>query len=149
MKKILFTFFAAFSGLSYAQETIPMYQQYLFDSEFLFNPAHIGKTDDVNLVANYQKQFSKFDESPNVQSVGIHANAFDRVGIGAYFFRDQNGPISANGIAVGASYFVPLSDDDERKDQFSFGTAVNFYNESFDVSKVNATDPNDPLLYEK
>ena len=48
MKKILFTFFAAFSGLSYAQETIPMYQQYLFDSEFLFNPAHIGKTDDVN-----------------------------------------------------------------------------------------------------
>ncbi|GAB1345201.1 hypothetical protein MASR1M104_01000 [Cloacibacterium normanense] len=86
MKKILFTFFAAFSGLNYAQETIPMYQQYLFDSEFLFNPAHIGKTDDVNLVANYQKQFSKFDESPNVQSVGIHANAFDRVGIGAYFF---------------------------------------------------------------
>ena len=43
------------------------------------------------MVANYQKQFSKFDESPNVQSVGIHANAFDRVGIGAYFFRDQNG----------------------------------------------------------
>jgi hypothetical protein len=35
--------------------------------------------------------------------------------------------------------------DDERKDQFSFGTAVNFYNESFDVSKVNATDPNDPF----
>ena len=53
--------------------------------------AHIGKTDDVNLVANYQKQFSKFDESPNVQSVGIHANAFDRVGIGFYFFRDQTG----------------------------------------------------------
>ncbi len=36
-----------------------------------------GETDDVNLVANYQKQFFKFDESPNVQSVGIHANAFD------------------------------------------------------------------------
>lgn len=148
MKKILFTFFASFSGLNYAQETIPMYQQYLFDSEFLFNPAHIGKTDDVNLVANYQKQFSKFDESPNVQSVGIHANAFDRVGIGAYFFHDQNGPISANGIAIGASYFVPLSDEDGRKDQFSFGTSVNFYNQNFDVSKVNAQDPNDPLLYE-
>ncbi len=88
-----------------------------------------------NLVANYQKQFSKFDESPNVQSVGIHANAFDRVGIGAYFFRDQNGPISANGIAIGASYFVPLSDEDGRKDQFSFGTSVNFYNQNFDVSK--------------
>ena len=147
-KKILSLIIAAFSGIAFAQETIPMYQQYLFDSEFLFNPAHIGKTDDVNLVANYQKQFSKFDESPNVQSVGIHANAFDRVGIGAYFFRDQNGPISANGIAIGASYFVPLSDEDGRKDQFSFGTSVNFYNQNFDVYKVNAQDPNDPLLYE-
>ena len=147
-KKILSLIIAAFSGIAFAQETIPMYQQYLFDSEFLFNPAFFGNTDDFVFRATYQKQFSKFDESPNVQSIGMHANVFDRVGAGAYFFRDQNGPISANGIAVGASYFVPLSDDDERKDQFSFGTAVNFYNESFDVSKVNATDPNDPLLYE-
>lgn len=148
MRKFLLTIcIAAFYNLSYAQETIPMYQQYLFDSEFLFNPAHFGKTDDVVFMANYQKQFSKFDESPNVQSVGLHANVFDRVGAGAYFFRDQNGPISANGIAIGASYFVPLSDDD-RKDQFSFGTTLNLYNESFDVSKVSAEDPNDPLLYE-
>ena len=85
------------------------------DSEFLFNPAHLGKSDDVVFMANYQKQFSKFDESPNIQSVGLHANVFDRVGAGAYFFRDQNGPISANGIALGASYFIPLSDEDGRK----------------------------------
>ena len=149
MKKILIsTFIAAFSCWGYAQETIPMYQQYLLDSEFLFNPAHLGKTDDVVFMANYQKQFSKFDESPNIQSVGLHANIFDRVGAGAYFFRDQNGPISANGIALGASYFIPLSDEDGRKDQFSFGTSVNLYNQNFDVSKVHAEDPNDPLLYE-
>ena len=125
MKKILFTFFAAFSGLSYAQETIPMYQQYLFDSEFLFNPAFLGNTDDFVFRATYQKQFSKFDESPNVQSIGMHDKGLDRVGDGAYLFRDQNGPSSAKGMEVGASYFVPLSDDDERKDQFEFGTEVN------------------------
>lgn len=146
-KFLLIICFAAFYNIGIAQETIPMYQQYLFDSEFLFNPAHFGKTDDAVFVGNYQKQFSKFDESPNVQSVGLHANVFDRVGAGAYFFRDENGPISANGIAIGASYFVPLSDED-RKDQFSFGTSLNLYNESFDVSKVNAENPNDPLLYE-
>ena len=38
-KKILSLIIAAFSGIAFAQETIPMYQQYLFDSEFLFNPA--------------------------------------------------------------------------------------------------------------
>lgn len=149
MNKIFSAFFIlAFTSLGFGQETIPMYQQYLLDSEFLFNPAHFGKTDDVVVVANYQKQFSKFDESPNIQSLGIHANVVDRLGVGSYFFRDQNGPISSNGFALGASYFIPLSDDEERKDQFSFGAAVNFYNANFDVSKVNATDPNDPLLYE-
>lgn len=70
-----------------------------------------------------------------MQSVDIHALMFDRVGGGLSFFRDQNGPISANGAGLGASYFIPLGDDD-RKDQFSFGTAVNFYNMSFDYSKI-------------
>lgn len=131
-----------------AQETLPIYQQYLLDGQFLINPAFYGTTDDVVVNGNYQKQFSKLSESPNVQSVGIHANIFDRVGAGISFFRDQNGPISSNGITAGASYFIPLSDDGERKDQFSFGTNVNFYNMNFDYGALNPQDPNDPLLYE-
>lgn len=143
-KKVLF-FTSLIFFFSKGQESLPIYQQYLLDGEFLFNPAHLGKTDDIVLNANYQKQFSKLEESPNVQSIGVHANVFDRVGAGLSFFRDQNGPISANGAGIGASYFIPLGDD-ERKDQFSFGTAVNFYNMSFDWSKINARDYNDPLL---
>ncbi|WP_018675992.1 PorP/SprF family type IX secretion system membrane protein [Riemerella columbina] len=131
-----------------AQETIPYNQQYLLDGAYLFNPALLGATDQVELNANYQKQWSKFDQSPNVQSVGIHANIFDRVGGGAYFFRDQNGAWSANGIAVGASYFIPLSDDGDRKDQFSFGTSVDFYNSNIDLSLLNPKDSGDPLLQE-
>ncbi len=131
-----------------AQETLPIYQQYLLDGKFLINPAFYGETDDIVLNGNYQKQFAKFDESPNVQSVGLHANVFDRVGAGLSFFRDQNGAVSANGITAGASYFIPLSDDGERKDQFSFGTNVNFYNMNIDLAKLNPQDAGDPVLYE-
>ena len=134
------------AGSYNAQETLPYYQQYLLDGEFLFNPAQYGKTDDVHINANYQKQFSKFSESPNVQSIGIHANIFDRVGAGISVFRDQNGPITAGGITAGASYFIPISDEGDRKDQFSFGTSVNFYNMNFDYSKLNTDSGNDPLL---
>lgn len=144
MKKIILLFVVIFE-LGEAQETLPIYQQYLFDGEFLFNPAHLGKTDDFVLNANYQKQFLKLEESPNIQSLGAHANVFDRVGAGITLFRDQNGPVSSHGFGFGASYFVPLGDDG-RKDQFSFGTAVNFYNMSFDWSKINALNLNDPLL---
>ena len=75
-------FFVHYKG----QETLPYYQQYLLDGDFLYNPALYGKTDDVVLNLNYQKQFSQFAESPNVQSIGLHANVFDRVGAGLTFF---------------------------------------------------------------
>lgn len=147
MRKLYVLVFA-FACLSFykGQETLPYYQQYLLEGDFLFNPSLYGKTDDVVLNLNYQKQFSKFDQSPNVQSIGIHANVFDRVGAGIQFFRDQNGPISANGIGAGASYFIPIDDDGERKNQFSFGTSVNFYNMNIDMAMLNPQDPGDPVL---
>ena len=147
MRKIGILFFIfIFFGFAKSQETLPFYQQYLLEGEFLFNPAVYGKTDDVVLNLNYQKQFSNFDQSPNVQSIGLHANVFDRVGAGLSFFRDENGPISANGISAGASYFIPIDDDGERKSQFSFGTNVNFYNLSIDLAKLSPQNPGDPVL---
>ena len=137
---------ALLSNAYKAQESLPYYQQYLLDGEFLFNPAQYGKTDYVQLNLNYQQQFSKFSESPNVQSVGINANIFDRVGAGISVFRDSNGPISAGGITAGASYFIPLSSEGDRKDQFSFGTSVNFYNMNFDFTSVNVEQGYDPQL---
>lgn len=147
MRRIYVLFFAVvFLGSYKGQETLPFYQQYLLEGEFLFNPALYGATDNVVLNMNYQKQFSNFDQSPNVQSIGLHANVFDRVGAGLSFFRDQNGPISANGISGGASYFIPIDDDGERKSQFSFGTNVNFYNLNIDLGLLNPQDPGDPTL---
>lgn len=148
MRKIVFLFFfTLFTVASLkAQETLPIYQQYLLDGDFLINPALYGNTDKIALNLNYQKQFSNFGESPNVQSIGLHANVVDRLSAGLSFFRDQNGPISANGITVGAAYFIPIDDDGERKNQFSFGTNLNFYNMNIDYGMLNPEDPGDPLL---
>lgn len=146
--KIMFLLAVALFTKSQAQETLPFYQQYLVDGDFLFNPALLGKTDDVVVNLNYQKQFSKLSESPNVQSVGLHANIFDRVGSGVSFFRDQNGPISSNGVTLGASYFIPLSDEEDRQDQFSFGVGTNLYNMNIDYSQIHPEQQGDPLLGE-
>lgn len=146
--KIFLLFVAVFSVQSRAQETLPFYQQYLVDGDFLFNPALLGKTDDVVLNLNYQKQFSQLAESPNVQSVGLHANVFDRVGAGVSFFRDQNGPISSNGVMLGASYFIPLSDEEDRQDQFSFGLGTNLYNMNIDYGQIHPEQEGDQVLGE-
>ena len=147
MRKIYTLFFVVvFLGSYKSQETLPFYQQYLLNGEFLFNPALYGSTDDVVLNLNYQKQFSNFAQSPNVQSVGMHANVFDRVGAGLSFFKDQNGAISSTGVSAGASYFIPIDDDGERKSQFSFGTNVNFYNMNIDLGLLSPQDPGGPVL---
>lgn len=147
MRKICALFFILVFFINYkSQETLPFYQQYLLGGDFLFNPALYGSTDDVVLNLNYQKQFSNFDQSPNVQSIGVHANVFDRVGAGLSFFRDQNGPVFSNGISAGASYFIPIDDDGERKSQFSFGTNVNFYQTNIDLGMISPQDPGDPVL---
>ena len=41
---------------------------------------------------------------------------------------------------------IPIDDDGERKNQFSFGTNVNFYNMNIDLAKLNPQDPGDPTL---
>lgn len=146
--KILFLTVCSLFFQSKAQETLPFYQQYLVDGDFLFNPALLGKTDDVVLNLNYQKQFSQLSESPNVQSVGLHANIFDRVGAGVSFFRDQNGPISSNGLMLGASYFIPISDEEDRQDQFSFGIGTNLYNMNIDYSQLVYEQSGDQALGE-
>lgn len=148
MKK---TFFLLLLGMGlYAQETLPTYQQYLLDGQYLFNPAQLGSTDYLEASAHYHKQFSKLEQSPSVQSLALHANVFDRVGAGVYLFRDQNGALSANGVAVGASYFIPLSDEPQRQDQFSFGASLNLYNTHIDYHLLNPRDARpDPLLQEQ
>ncbi len=145
-RKIVLFGLTAVSTFVSAQETQPFFQQYLLGGNFFFNPAHYGETDDVKVRAIYQKQFSKFDQSPNVQAIGMHANIFDRVGAGLSFFRDENGVISSNGISAGLSYFIPLDDNNERDEQFSFGSSVNLYNMNFDYGGLNPTNPGDPVL---
>ncbi len=132
----------------YGQQSIPFDQQYLLSDKVLINPSYTGSTDDIVLKATYHQQWNNFSESPNTQTVSTHFNAFDRVGLGAYFFRDENGPITLAGLNISAGYHIPLGDEDDRtKNQFSFGTSLSLFSQSFDYSKLRPEDPNDPLLY--
>lgn len=147
MKQLLCNIILFITILVNAQETLPIYQQYLLDGKFLHNPAHYGETNKFVLNGMYQKQFSQLEQSPNVQSIGGHSIIIDRLGVGATFFRDQNGAISANGFSIGAAYFIPLDDEDKRENQFSFGMNANFYNTNINLSMINADDKTDPLLH--
>ncbi|MDR1876248.1 MAG: PorP/SprF family type IX secretion system membrane protein [Flavobacteriaceae bacterium] len=132
---------------AYGQQSIPFDQQYLLSDRVLINPSYTGSTDDIVLKATYHQQWSNFNESPNTQTISTHFNAFDRVGLGVYVFRDENGPIVLTGGSASAAYHIPLGDDENRTEsQFSFGTSVSIFAQSFDYAKLRPEDPYDPLL---
>ncbi|MDR2122052.1 MAG: PorP/SprF family type IX secretion system membrane protein [Flavobacteriaceae bacterium] len=132
----------------YGQQSIPFDQQYLLSDKVLINPSYTGATDDIVLKTTYHQQWSNFSESPNTQTISAHFNAFDRVGLGTYFFRDENGPVTLTGVNISGAYHIPLDDDENRSEsQFSFGPSISLFSQSFDYAKLRPEDSNDPLLY--
>jgi type IX secretion system PorP/SprF family membrane protein len=111
------------------------------------NPSYTGSTDDIVIKGTYHKQWDKLDKSPNTQTLSAHFNLVDRLGVGAYFFRDEDGPLTLTGANISAAYHIPFGENDDRtKDQFSFGTSVSLMSQGYDWSKINAEDPSDELI---
>jgi len=151
MKKFLFLLIALWLLMPcflLAQSSIPFDQQYLIsDDKVLLNPSYTGSTDDIVIKGTYHKQWDKLEKSPSTQTLSGHFNLVDRLGVGAYFFRDENGPITLTGINVSAAYHIPLGDDEDRTEhQFSFGASVSYMSQGYDWSKVNPADNPDPLI---
>lgn len=147
-KIIVAVAFALLAKVGLAQESLPFYQQYLISDKVLINPSYAGSTDDIVVKMSYHKQWSDFDLSPNTQTFVAHANIVDRVGVGAYFFKDENGPVAAQGINLQAAYHIPLGDDENRSEnQFSFGTGLSMWSQSYDWRRIRPENPNDPLVY--
>ncbi len=130
-----------------AQESLPFYQQYLVSDKVLINPSYSGSTDDWVMKATYFKQWSDFDLSPNTQTISTHVNLVDRVGLGAYFFRDENGPVASQGVNISGAYHIPLGDEETRENQFSFGASLGLWSQNYDWSRIQPEDVNDPNLY--
>ncbi len=136
------------ANVIHAQESLPFYQQYLLSDKALINPSYSGASDDIVVKLTYHKQWGDFDLSPNTQTAMVHANIVDRVGVGAYFFKDENGPVAAQGLNLSAAYHIPLGDDENRSEnQFSFGTGVSLWSQSYDWRRVQPENPSDPLVY--
>lgn len=131
---------------SIAQEGLPFYQQYLISDKVLINPSYTGSTDDIVLKTTFFRQWADFQGAPNMQTVSTHFNVVDRLGLGAYFFRDENGPVSMQGVNLSAAYHIPLSDEETRENRFSFGPSLSLFSQNYDWSRIIPENPNDPLI---
>ena len=137
-----------------AQEGLPFYSHYLVADEYLINPSYAGANPEVlSVTGSYRNQWGDLPESPNTQTVSVHATVVDRLAFGFYVFNDRNGLSSLRGANLSAAYHIPINSrrdyyDDEEEDIFSFGLSYNFFQQKLDIDKIEGVDWNDDLLKE-
>lgn len=126
MKKRIFTFIAIFCFFyTNAQETLPIYQDYLSDNVFLIHPAAAGVGECAKIRLTARMQWLDIDNAPELQTGSFHTKlkAGSKAAYGGVLFNDKNGNHSQKGIQGTYAYHLEMSSSD-RFNQLSFGLSM-------------------------
>lgn len=126
--------------LTKAQETLPVYSDYLSDNVYLIHPsaAGIGNCGKVRLTA--RTQWSGVTDAPALQTLSAHQRIGTNMGVGLILFNDKNGYHSQQGIQGTYAYHIDLDRPDE-VNQLSFGISLMAVNNKVDESNFLLQDP--------
>ncbi|MFK5957975.1 MAG: type IX secretion system membrane protein PorP/SprF [Lutibacter sp.] len=123
-----------------AQETLPIYSDYLSDNVYLVHPsaAGIGNCGKIRLTA--RTQWSGVADAPSLQTLSIHQRIGYNMGVGVILFNDKNGYHSQQGIQGTYAYHINFNEYDETN-QISFGISLMAVNNKVDESDFLLQDP--------
>ena len=109
-----------------------------------YNPAATGLDSKLNVQAAYSLQLLGFEHAPQTMYVGVDLPMFfigPKHGVGVGFLNDEVGLFSNKKFYLQYAYHQPL-----KGGRLSVGVRAAMLNETFDGSKVDATDPGDPVF---
>jgi len=123
-----------------AQETLPIYSDYLSDNIYLVHPsaAGIGTCGKIRFTA--RSQWSGMDDAPSLQTISIHTKIKEKIGVGFVLFNDRNGYHSQQGIQGTYAYHLDLGDPQD-VNQLSFALSLMAVKNSVDESSFSLPDP--------
>jgi type IX secretion system PorP/SprF family membrane protein len=140
LKKLIIVLFLLASVFMKAQETLPIYSDYLSDNVFLVHPsaAGIGNCSKIRLTA--RSQWAGIDDSPTLQTLTAHGRVGENIGVGVILFNDSNGYHAQQGIEATFAYHINLGRPDDAN-QLSFALAFMAVNNTVDESQFTIFDP--------
>ncbi|WP_240914627.1 MULTISPECIES: type IX secretion system membrane protein PorP/SprF [unclassified Polaribacter] len=125
-----------FSFKNYAQETLPIYQDYLSDNVYLVHPSAAGIGNSSKLRFTARQQWFGISDAPALQTISFHSRFGDETNaaFGVVLFNDKNGYHSQKGIQGTYAYHLPLNDNGNYFEQLSFGLSFTFVQNQSDQS---------------
>ena len=121
----------------------PVFAHY-WDMEAQFNPAAVGHTPELNILAAFQSHASGFQDAGSTMYAGADMPfniGRTRHGVGALFSKDEIGLFAHQRFALQYAFHFKLLGG-----TFSVGAALDMLNEKVDGSKADLGDANDPAF---
>lgn len=146
--KILLIGLFSFLTPLFAQEGLPLYQDYLTSSWYLIHPSMAGAASANQIRITARNQWFDVDDAPSLFTASINGRVNKKVGLGLIAFSDTNGNFSENAIYGTFAYHLNLSPRETELNQVSFGLNFGMVQNKIDESDFGQTAINgDPAIF--
>jgi type IX secretion system PorP/SprF family membrane protein len=144
MRKIIYIFLLLAGSLAKGQEQLPIYNQYLFGSYFLINPAVAGIDNVWKVQMTHRQQWVGMEDAPNTQSIAGEGQLYKNLKVGGYIFMDKNGYHRQNGFQFALSYTIKL--DNERTSLRRLSLGLSYSGSQKYINQNDLEIINDPIF---
>lgn len=140
-KKFFILLITVLTGnLIQAQETLPVYMDYLSDNVYLLHPAAAGVGNCNKIRLTGRQQWMDADGFPQLQTLSIHGRVYDNIGLGLAVFNDGNGYHSQVGAQLTYAYHINMGNRYDTN-QLSFGVSGMAVRNTLDEREFLLEDP--------
>jgi type IX secretion system PorP/SprF family membrane protein len=135
------------SQVSFSQEGLPVYSDYLSDNYYLIHPSMAGASNCAKLRFTGRQQWFGQEDAPSLQTLSFNGKIGEKSGGGVILINDKNGYHSQKGMKLTYAHHIMFSRDEIDLNQFSFGMTAGFFQSVLDETSFLLNQPFDPNVY--
>jgi len=140
-KKVYLVLLLFLSQVSFSQEGIAIYSDYLSDNLYLIHPSMAGAANCSKVRLTGRQQWFGNDRAPALQTASFNGRIGEQSGAGIILFNDENGFHSQRGFKVTYAHHIMFSRSDADLNQLSFGINAGMVQSQLDQSDFEGFDP--------
>jgi type IX secretion system PorP/SprF family membrane protein len=147
LKKAYLVLLIVITQVSFSQEGLPVYSDYLSDNYYLLHPSMAGAANCTKVRLTARQQWFGQDDAPALQTISMNGSLGERSGGGIIVFNDKNGYHSQTGMKLTYAHHIMFSRDNVDLNQLSFGMSAGFVQSQLDETDFLINNPGfDPII---
>lgn len=134
------------SQISFSQEGIAVYSDYLSDNYYLLHPSMAGAANCAKIRLTARQQWFGQDNAPALQTLSFNGRVGEKSGVGIVVFNDVNGAHSQKGGKLTYAHHLMFSRSEVDLNQLSFGMSAGLVETQLDETAFPNNGVPDPLI---